>query len=73
MDKKSDRMKWISVKKQLPRIFEEVLVYVYYSGHDRGSITDSRLDSEGNWMLGSASNYKLTHWMKYPLKPRGEW
>ncbi len=70
-------MKWISVKNKLPRINQDVLVWVIYEGYKSGEPTDSfrqnmngqypsYYDQSSNsyWAMGSAKNYKVTHWMK---------
>lgn len=68
-------MEWISVKKELPRKNREVTVWVIYEGDKHGTSTDSYIPVDQNnhyydpysniaWAMGSASGFKVTHWMK---------
>lgn len=68
-------MNWISTKTELPPHYEDVIVWVIYHGEDDGSLSTSWTQpdkhegyidpySGGRWMMGSAHNYKVTHWAK---------
>jgi len=60
---------WVSVKRRLPTVHRDVWVWVIYEdGHERG--TESWLDLDGSWSMGSAHNFTVTHWRTLPRKPR---
>lgn len=67
-------MNWIDAKTKLPEAHADVLVWVRYKGNRHFYFTKGwrRKDTEHgykcryskcNWALGSASGYRVTHWM----------
>jgi hypothetical protein len=65
---------WISVKDRLPETGEEVWVWVKYlrmKGRRASSTgTESWIDrQDGTWAMGSAKNFKVTHWQPLPDAP----
>lgn len=61
--------RWTSVKRKLPEVEEDVLAWVIYEDGNE-HVTDTWLDSDGTWAMGSAKNFKVTHWMPLPKAPR---
>jgi uncharacterized protein YaeQ len=61
-------MNWINVKRKLPRVNKEVLAWVIYEDGTE-TFTESWLDADGTWAMGSAQNYRVTHWMNV-ARPR---
>ena len=68
-------MEWISVKQKLPEFNVEVWAWVIYSdGNERGTETwlehpENRSKEFGEWAMGSARGYRVTHWMPLPAPP----
>ena len=62
---------WISVKTRLPYGNEDVLVWVVWPTR-AGNVDTSFLDEEGNWAMGSAKRFEVTHWMPLPEGPEEE-
>lgn len=59
---------WISVKDRLPTYFDDVWAWVVFStGEARG--TETWLEDNGSWVMGSAKNFTVTHWMPLPDPP----
>jgi len=71
-------MEWIDVKTKLPKMHEEVLVWVKFDGDSEFDWSEAWLDNQNTqkskfsykepitnkyWQLGSAKNYVITHWM----------
>jgi hypothetical protein len=69
-------MEWISVKQKLPEFNVDVWAWVIYSdGNERGTETwlehpENRSKEFGEWAMGSARGYRVTHWMPLPEPPR---
>lgn len=62
------KMDVFHVREKLPKVHQEVFVYVVYEdGHQYW--TDSWLDPDGSFAMGSAKNFNVTHWMKLPPNP----
>jgi hypothetical protein len=67
---------WISVKQRLPKINVNVWAWVIYSnGQEYGTETwleqaDNRSGAFGDWAMGSAKGYRVTHWMALPDPPK---
>lgn len=68
-------MNWINVKNKLPEPDERVLVWMKYEGDSEFDWNDSELDnpehshyiepnSQRGWLMGSATNYIITHWAR---------
>ena len=61
-------VKWISVKDELPKEKERVLVFLKNSGHAKGY---TRIDTDrlikGNWIRWGNC---VTHWMPLPEPPK---
>jgi len=55
-------MKWINIEDAMPEQYEEVLVWVIYSD-GTARFNDSWWD-DGEWAMGSAKGYTVTHWMR---------
>ena len=64
---------WISVKDRLPKVSKEVWVWVIYKrikGRPRYEThTESWIENDGTWAVGSAKKYEVTHWMPLPAPP----
>ena len=56
------------VREKLPKVHAEVWVYVIYED-GTATWTDSCLDTDGSFAMGSAKGFRVTHWMKIPPKP----
>lgn len=57
-------MKWIKVQDGMPDNDEEVIVWVIYEDGTE-TFTDSEFDAaECRWLMGSAKNFRVTHWMR---------
>jgi len=59
---------WINAENKLPRNGQKVWVWVVWPAGIEYA-TESELD-DGVWMMGSGKNYRVTHWMPMPSKPR---
>jgi hypothetical protein len=62
------KMEWISVDKRLPYSGEEVLVCVCWP-KQRRTVDISFVTDEGEWAMGSANGWTITHWMSMPVLP----
>lgn len=59
---------WISVSERLPYSGEDVLVCVLWRNRSE-TVDISWVDDEGDWAMGSAKGYRITHWQPLPPPP----
>lgn len=73
---------WVNVLRELPPVGERVLVKIKYAGNNYWEWTESEIEDEQfvntdfhykepitkkYWMMGSAKDYRITHWMRIEL------
>lgn len=59
-------MEWISVKENLPKCNEKVLIYTGLSGIEEASINSHGEWSVNGYHLGLYKQLQVTHWMPLP-------
>lgn len=73
MESYAAQSKWISVEMKLPPLDTAVWVWWYPEGDIEGYGTESELWNDGDkvvWGMGSAQNFRVTHWMELPAPPQ---
>jgi len=60
---------WVPVEERMPEEYQDVLVCVRYHESFDWEVTESSWDQHNGWLMGSAENYELTHWMPLPALP----
>lgn len=68
-------MKWISIKDKLPKMHEDVLVYVSVTNSKRKMLNSGFVTIDACWEQNKFHNddkcgFKITHWMPLPVSPR---
>jgi len=65
--------RWIDVKDRLPFSGDDVLVAVTWDGRPgvHQTVSTSFVDDAGDWAMGSAKRWEITHWMPLPDPPTG--
>lgn len=71
-------MEWISVKSNLPTVFDRVLIWhhaslnpswgMYMGKDEKWALVSNDMSIIRNWLDG-ATNVKVTHWMPLPEGP----
>jgi hypothetical protein len=79
-------MNWINVKDELPEVYEDVLVWVKHENvgfmweeaclddqeKKKSKFSYKEPNTQKYWMMGSAKNYKITHWLRIDKPILGE-
>lgn len=59
---------WIKAEDRLPEYWVDVWAWVEWHGGSRCG-TETWLEDDGQWAMGSAKGFNVTHWMPLPEPP----